>query len=229
MATDPVTALTPAGQLAANSTPGTKQLSSGSSTDFDRFLKLLTAQMQYQNPLDPTDPTQFVAQLAQFSQVEQQTKTNSLLTGIAASLSTGGSLVENAALLGKSVQTVLSAITVPANGEVSASLSFSNTQLKNLRFEVLDANGMVLRQMPLKATDTKVTFDGRDSSGMRLTPGSYGVRVVGDDETGARKPAGSLGSTGVIKEVRSDGEGQFSLLLDNGLIVKAADITRLGV
>jgi flagellar basal-body rod modification protein FlgD len=36
----------------------------------DTFLKLLVAQMQYQDPMNPTDSTQFLAQTAQFTQVE---------------------------------------------------------------------------------------------------------------------------------------------------------------
>jgi len=40
----------------------------------DTFLKLLVAQLQYQNPLNPTDSVQFVTQLAQFSQLEQTTQ-----------------------------------------------------------------------------------------------------------------------------------------------------------
>ncbi len=37
----------------------------------DTFLKLLVAQLRYQNPMNPQDGTQFVAQLAQFSTLEQ--------------------------------------------------------------------------------------------------------------------------------------------------------------
>lgn len=37
----------------------------------DSFLKLLTTQMQYQDPLNPSTDTDFIAQLATFSQLEQ--------------------------------------------------------------------------------------------------------------------------------------------------------------
>ena len=37
---------------------------------YDEFLKLLTAEMQYQDPLEPTSNTDYVAQMATFSQLE---------------------------------------------------------------------------------------------------------------------------------------------------------------
>jgi flagellar basal-body rod modification protein FlgD len=40
----------------------------------DAFLKLLVAQMRYQNPMSPSDPSAMMGQLAQFAQVEALTK-----------------------------------------------------------------------------------------------------------------------------------------------------------
>ena len=37
----------------------------------DAFLKLLVAQLKYQNPMSPSDPNQFMAQTAQFTMVEK--------------------------------------------------------------------------------------------------------------------------------------------------------------
>jgi flagellar basal-body rod modification protein FlgD len=39
--------------------------------DHDMFLKLLVAQLKYQDPSSPTDPTQFLSQTAQFTTVEK--------------------------------------------------------------------------------------------------------------------------------------------------------------
>lgn len=59
----------------------------------DTFLKLLVAQLKYQNPLSPSDPSQFMAQTAQFSMVEKleqmSTATNELLSAERSRAATG--------------------------------------------------------------------------------------------------------------------------------------------
>lgn len=47
------------------------------------FLKLLTAQMQQQDPTDPVDNKQMLAQMAQFSTLANSTEMGSTLTAIA--------------------------------------------------------------------------------------------------------------------------------------------------
>ena len=53
--------------------------STSPTSDFDTFLRLLTAQIRNQDPLEPADSTAYTAQLATFSNVEQSVKTNDLL------------------------------------------------------------------------------------------------------------------------------------------------------
>src|SRR5579863_6009721 len=47
--------------------------------NYTTFLKMLTTQLQNQDPLNPVDTNQFTQELVQFSQVEQQLQTNSQL------------------------------------------------------------------------------------------------------------------------------------------------------
>ncbi|MFC3126118.1 flagellar hook assembly protein FlgD [Pseudoroseomonas globiformis] len=220
--------ITATSSVAQASIGPTTQLKS-SSEDFDRFLTLLTAQMKHQDPMQPTDPTQFVAQLAQFSQVEQQTKSNTYLKTISEALTNSGSLSENAALLGRTVQTEMSRITLPSAGAtLPLSLTVSSDgNLQSKRLELLSGSGQVLRQIGLASGSTTMTFDGRDSFGQPLPAGTYGVRVVADDANHARQSAGAVSSSGKITELRRGSDGSVSLLLENGNIVSAADITRL--
>lgn len=44
---------------------------SATEMDKDTFLKLLVAQLKYQDPLSPSDPQEFLAQTAQFTSVEK--------------------------------------------------------------------------------------------------------------------------------------------------------------
>ena len=95
------------------------------------FLKVLTTQLQFQDPLKPMDNDQFLAQMAQFStlglQQEQNEATSSLLTIQAASQTVG--------LLGKSVQVnsstgaqtgSVSSVTFQADGTPQLSIQLSD-------------------------------------------------------------------------------------------------------
>lgn len=55
-------------------TAATPTQGSGSELGKDAFMKLLVAQLKYQNPMEPTDPSQFMAQTAQFTMVEKLTQ-----------------------------------------------------------------------------------------------------------------------------------------------------------
>ena len=69
------------GTPSASKTTGT-----GSSLDYDSFLKLFMAEMKNQDPTAPTSSTEYIAQFATFSQVEQSMQTNTKLDGLLSSL-----------------------------------------------------------------------------------------------------------------------------------------------
>ncbi|HEY8548641.1 MAG TPA: flagellar hook capping FlgD N-terminal domain-containing protein [Vicinamibacterales bacterium] len=50
----------------------------------DAFLKLLTTQLQYQDPLQPQENGEFLAQLAQFSSLEKLTQIEKSIKDLAA-------------------------------------------------------------------------------------------------------------------------------------------------
>lgn len=63
---------------------GTKIVKNKSELDKNAFLKILAAELKYQNPFDVKDNTQFVSQLAQFSSMEQLTNLNSTMSASSA-------------------------------------------------------------------------------------------------------------------------------------------------
>jgi flagellar basal-body rod modification protein FlgD len=85
------------------------------------FLRILSTQLSFQDPLKPIDNQQFLAQMAQFSALEQSRMSNekmdTLLTFQAASQSVG--------LIGKTVE--VQAASGTSSGEVTT-ISFSTGQ-----------------------------------------------------------------------------------------------------
>lgn len=106
----------------STATQQTQQQSSATSAradlDYDSFLKLLTAQMKFQDPTKPMDSTQFVAQLASFSNVEQSIKMNSKLDA----LITSTGLNQADGLIGKTITSADGTVT----GKVVAVRIFSD-------------------------------------------------------------------------------------------------------
>lgn len=70
--------------------------------DRDAFLKLLTTQLSYQDPMEPMDNTEFVSQMAQFSSLEQMENMNTSMDQFLGMQS----LTEGASLIGKTVETI---------------------------------------------------------------------------------------------------------------------------
>ena len=82
------------------------------SADFETFLRMLTVQMENQDPLNPVESTDFAVQLATFSNVEQQVQTNDLLRELQSQLG-GSGIGQIADWVGKEVR---SASAVTLNG-----------------------------------------------------------------------------------------------------------------
>ena len=89
--TTPTTAVNPflSSQSAhrdATMAPASASDPTGRLANKDVFMKLLVAQIQYQNPLNPSDGIEFMTQLTQFTQLEQSIAMRQSLETIATAL-----------------------------------------------------------------------------------------------------------------------------------------------
>lgn len=96
--------------------------SAAASLDSTDFLRLMTAQLANQNPLEPQSNEQMLAQLAQFSDLENAAASRAALTEISAKL--------DALILAQERAADAAAAAVPAateTGDVAAQAALSDT------------------------------------------------------------------------------------------------------
>lgn len=186
-------------------------------SDFDDFLKLLTAQLRNQNPLEPMDSTQFVEQLASFASVEQQVGSNArldalLAQGQAADLAAmgqwvGREVVADAALFAAGADGLVLPIEPrPAASEAEAVIA--------------DAAGREVARLPLDPTADTLAWDG---AAQDAGPWSVTLHHRYEDAPATEL---RLGAEGRVVEVRRDADRSL-LRLESGALVEAADVTAL--
>jgi len=143
------------------------------SSDFETFIKLLTTQAENQDPLEPIDATEYAAQLAQFSMVEQQVKSNDLLTALSSQLG-AGNMAQLASWIGMEARS-----TTPAffDGNPISVTSKPAPNADEAVLVVKDARGAEVQRnaLPLAAQD--VVWAGVSSDGTPFPTGQYSFSV----------------------------------------------------
>ena len=215
-------ALSPISSGAATGASSTTSLSQ-LGEDYTRFLTLLTAQVQYQDPLQPMDATQFVSQLAQLSQVEQAVKTNSNLEGIGGQISSLLS-ASGADLLGKEVTVYSNKLTLDG-GEVDSYYQVpEGTQ--SVTAEIRDPlTDTVVRTMTDLSTEhsalQKLEWDGLDDFGNPMLDGSYEVTITATDAEDAAVQSFVYRKAVVQEVLFTEGQNYFKLFGDETVPAEA--------
>ncbi|MCC7268261.1 MAG: flagellar hook assembly protein FlgD [Caulobacteraceae bacterium] len=151
--------------------------------NFETFLTLLTAQLKNQDPLSPMDTNAFTQQIVQMTGVEQQLLTNDLLSKLVDNASRG--LGEAVSVLGKEVSAVGSN-RVLKDGKAEWIYDLGEGA-RNVKLEVLDSSGRVVRTLTPSATSGENTFawDGKTDDGRQLGDGgTYTLQVTAKDAGG---------------------------------------------
>lgn len=208
-------------------TTGTTSASTGTSTaaltsDFQTFLKLMTTQLQEQDPLSPMDSTEYLSQLASFSTVEQQTLTNKYLESLNLSMGALG-MVQVASWVGNEARAAM-----PALVEGGADITLSPQVAEGADRAVLvvkDAEGTVVSRVDLPVAGGDFTWSPQDMTGTDLPDGLYTLSVENytDGEQGEDTAVELYGR---ITEVQGI-SGDMELVFEGGRKVSVSDVTAI--
>ncbi|MDR0565284.1 MAG: flagellar hook assembly protein FlgD [Azoarcus sp.] len=140
----------------------------------DRFLKLLTTQLQNQDPTNPIENADLTSQLAQISMVDALERINALVQ----SLMSSSEISDSAALIGHGVLVEGKGLGLTDAGAIGG---FElTTPADNVTVTIRDASGRVVTTLEFNDVEPgshNYLWDGTAADGSQAEQGSYSVSV----------------------------------------------------
>jgi|UniRef100_UPI0035C99165 flagellar basal-body rod modification protein FlgD len=150
------------------------------------FLKLLTAQLQNQDPFSPTDNSQMVAQLAQITSTSGIADMGTTLKAIQDKLA-GTSTADALSYVGKNILTAGSTAYGRTTGGLAGAVELG-ADATDVSVSISDANGQLLNTIDLgaqKAGDINYDWDGKTAAGADAGTGPFTVTATAKSGTAA--------------------------------------------
>lgn len=199
----------------------------GTTLGQSEFLKLMTTQLQNQDPTKPMESGEFFNQIAQFSMVAGVEDLKTSFQQVADAMFSSQSL-QASAMVGRSVLVPGNTVSLAAGGTVTAGVTLP-ASTSHLLVGVVDASGQVVRRLDLgaqSAGETTFTWDGINGSGVPAPAGKYYL-VAQMDYGGQTVALDTLVSSKVNSVVMGKGSQGITLNLSNNERVSLADITQI--
>lgn len=186
----------------------------------DQFLKLMTAQLNNQNPLKPQDNTEFLTQMAQFSTVSGIQDLQESFKSFSSTMQQDQAMTSSS-LVGRSVSVTSNKAILPNNGTMLGSLDLPSGSTA-VKLTISDANGKVVKTQnlgPQEAGSIPFEWDGSTDDGKLATPGTYQLQaealIAGETTalaTRAAAPVTSVTLNGAKgMEVELQGLGRYNV------------------
>jgi flagellar basal-body rod modification protein FlgD len=197
--------------------------------DFDMFLKMLTTQMQNQDPLSPMDTAQYTQQLVQFSQVEQSMQQTDALKNMLAAMS-AQSMAQSAGFIGQQARFDTPVSGLSAEGPATWTYAVDGAPAALTATVKDNSTGTIVRTVTLPAdAQGSFSWDGLKDDGGHAVNGAYALEITAFDANGkvmldgnGQPVKATINATGKVKEVVTDGSNV--VLSVNGLRYPAASM-----
>lgn len=191
-------------------------------SDFETFLKMMTTQMQNQDPLNPMESTEFATQLATFSGVEQQVRTNELLADLGSAFATM-QMGQLANWIGLEAQ---ASMPVGFDGTPITVSGTPGSLADRMELVVRDGSDRIVQQVPIPLSDDPVSWSGIAADGTTLQSGTYTLSIQNwAGETMLDEQPALIHAR--IEEARIV-DGAVWVTMEDGQSVPASDIVGLG-
>ena len=211
------TSTTSSSVFAALNANRSSSASTTSSEDIqNRFLTLLVAQLENQDPLNPLDNTEITSQLSQMSTVQGIEKLNSQFSSLVDSLA-DTQAVQASALIGNTVLVPGSNLTL-SKGDAFGGVNLASAA-DQVTVSIFDSTGKVVQTQKLGANEAGsvlFSWDGATSAGATAADGAYTFKVTATK--GSSSVTAEALQLGTVSALTRSTSGEF--VLDLGALGK---------
>ena len=191
------------------------------------FIKLMTTQMNHQDPMKPMENGDFLSDMAQFSTVSGLKEIKDAFNSLATSLKSSQAL-QASSMVGRKVLIPGSMSTFSEGTPMKAAVEL-DTNVSNLKVSIMDDKGSLVKEIDLgnkAAGVVHFNWDGMLSADKKAMSGNYSIRAIGDVD-GKSESLKTLISDTVQSVSLGTGGQSVSLTLANAGSAGLADVKEI--
>ena len=191
------------------------------------FIKLMTTQMNHQDPMKPMENGDFLSDMAQFSTVSGLKEIKDSFNSLATSLQSSQAL-QASSMVGRQVLVPGSMSTLSEGTPMKAGVELDKN-VADLKVAIMDDKGSLVKEISLGNKPAGVahfSWDGMLSADKKATSGNYTIRAVGIVD-GKQESLSTLISDKVQSVSLGQGGQGVSLSLANAGSAGLADVKEI--
>ena len=208
------------------SAPPVQETSNGTSAaDLSKnFLKMLTVQLQNQDPMNPMDNAAMTSQLAALNQVDGINKLNTSVTALVAQMQSAN-FMNLSSSVGKTA--LAEGSQVYFSGHAVGMAAKLDAPAASLKAVIRDSNSQIVNQFDFGPTPSGMTdfiWDGGDDAGKQVASGMYTLELTATDVQGkTSSPNSYVGA--MVASIGQEGS-DMKVGLSDGRNILTTDIVK---
>ena len=188
------------------------------------FLKMLTVQLQNQDPMNPMDNAAMTSQLAALNQVDGINKLNTSVTALVAQMQSAN-FMNLSSSVGKTA--LAAGSQVYYSGQPVGMAAKLDAPVESLKAVIRDSKSQIVNQFDFGATPSGTTdfiWDGGNDAGKQVAAGIYTLELTATDAQGKTfSPTSYVGS--MVASIGQDGS-DMKVGLSDGRNILTTDIVK---
>lgn len=188
------------------------------------FLKMLTVQLQNQDPMNPMDNAAMTSQLAALNQVDGINKLNTSVTALVAQMQSAN-FMNLSSSVGKTA--LAAGSNVYYSGQPVGMAAKLDAPVESLKAVIRDRKSQIVNQFDFGATPSGTTdfiWDGGNDAGKQVAAGMYTLELTATDAQGKTfSPTSYVGA--MVASIGQDGS-DMKVGLSDGRNILTTDIVK---